>query len=579
MAIKEPKIPAKREREPEYIEKPSPFSIEGIRSGAVQSKIVKAMIVLSGLIMAGTFAISSLNPTGVPQNGPNGGSTQSPDTTVATVGSQTVSAGQLENSFARTVGFNTQYGFGARPDALNYFDLKQTELKQLTDNAALVEAAQKANISASDAEIDAEIDKQLRASSQFKPSQGQTQAAFLRQLQTQYKVNSVDEAIAKRKGEITAEGREGVRKTVMVNKLEKTAKDAATSTEDDYKRSVTKLDLYQILLRPELPKGNAKDFKAEIARLQTANADKANKLFAQLKANPTLANFKTIATKQSADAATKAKGGALGLKLPNAVSTPEIGEAMAKAAGPLAGPFKNELSGEQTIYFIAGRKTELPKDFAKNKKKLLADFETAQDNTAWQKKQEELQKAVTPEVSDAALAAYQLQTKDLFSKTGDEQKKVREDVLSRYDDALKTAGNGLEAAAINYQKSTLYRDMGQKEPQLAALKAATETAKSDPNLLLTYARALSDAGQPKVALEQLKAAAKAQDDATPTPPSMFGAPNPDDQVRGQLAAMFDALKEPKLAAEQRAKVKPAAPGGMGGMMGGLPPGVKIVPGK
>ena len=581
MAIKEPKTPAKREREPEYIEKPSPFSIEGIRSGAVQSKIVKAMIVLSGLIMAGTFAISSFNPTGAPQNGRGGGgNAPRPDTTVATVGGQTVSVGELENRFGQSVEMNMRYGIGEKPNAQNYLDQKQNALRQLTDTAALVEAAQKANLQVSETEIDKEIDKQLRESPQFKPRQGQSQAAFLRQLQTELKVNSVDEAIAKRKGELTAEVREDVRKDLLVKKLEKSAKDAVTSSEDDYKRSVTKLDLYQIVLRPELPKGNAKDFKTEQTRLQNANGDKANKLFAQLKANPTIANFKAFATKQSADATTKAKGGALGQKLPGEISPPDVGEAMSKAAGPLVGPFKNELDGTQTIYFIAGRKTELPKDFAKNKKKLLADFEKQEDDKVWQKKQEELQKAITPDVSDAALAAYQLQNKDLFTKTGDEQKKMRQDILARYDDALKTASNGLEEAAINYQKSTLYRDMGQKEPQLAALKAATETDKNDPMLLLTYAQALSDAGQPKVALEQLKLAAKVQDAAPPTPPSMFGGPNPDDQVRTTLASQFEALKEPKLAAEQRAKIKPAAPGGMGGMnFGGMQPQIKMVPGK
>lgn len=574
MAIKEPKKPL--QSEPEFIDKPSPFSIEGIRSGAVQSKIVKTMIVLSGLIMAGTFLIGSLSPTNIPQNGANGGSTQPPDTTVATVGDQTVSAGQLDNSFARSVAFQSQYGM-AKPNVTNFLEQKQGALKQLTDNAAIIEAAQKANIQVSDAEVDKELDKQIR--DQFKPQGGQTPAAFLRLIQTQYKVGSIDEAVAKEKEGVTSQGRESIRKKLLVDKLEKQSKDAATSSEDDYKRSVTKLDLYHIVIRPELPKGSAKDFKAEQTRLQAVAGDKANKLFAQLKANPTLANFKTVAQKQTSDLTTKAKGGALGFKLPNAISPPDVGEAVSKAAGPLVGPFKSEFDSSQTIYFIAGRKLDLPKDYAKNKKKLLADFETQQDNALWQKKQEELQKAVTPDVSDPALAAFQLQTKDLYSKTGDDQKKMREDILSRYDDALKTSGKGLEAAAINFQRASLYRDMGQQQPQLEALKAATENAKNDSALLMAYGQALSDAKQPKVALDQFKAASRALDE-NPSPPSMFGGGNPDDATRQQLAAQFDLLKQPQLAAAERKKIKPAAPGNPGGLnFSGLPPGVKVVPGK
>ncbi len=572
MAVKEPKTPAKRE--PDYVDKPSPFSIEGIRSGAVSSRIVKVMIVMSGIIMAGTFAISSFSPSGIPQ-APNGGSQQNPTDAVATVGDETVTAGQLDNAFGRTVQFNTQYGMGPKLSAETYLSQKQDSLKQLTDNAALIVAAKKAGITVSDADIDKELDKELR--DQFKPQPGQSEAAFLRLVQTQYKVGSIDEAVQQEKGKLTQDARDGVQKKLLVDKLEKQTKDAATSTEDDYKRSVTKLDLYQIVLRPDLPKGNVKDFKAEQTRLQGVNQDKANKLLAQLKANPTLANFKAIAMKQSADTVTKAKGGSLGLKLPAEISPPDVGEALSKSAQPVNGPFKSDFDGSQTIYFVAARKIQLPPDYAKTKKKVLADFETQQDNAVWQKKQEELQKAVTPDVSDSALAAYQLQTKDLYTKTGDDQKKMRDDILGRYDDALKTAGKGMEAASINFQKSTLYRDAGQKQPQLEALKAATEEAKNDAGLLVAYGQALNDSGQPKPALEQFKAASKALDD-NPSTPSPFGGGNPDDALRQQLVAQFTALKQPTLALAEQKKIKPAAPNGMGGLnFGGLPPGVKISP--
>ncbi len=577
MALKEPKTPAKRVAEPEYVDKPSPFSIEGIRSGAVQSRLMKTVVVLSGLIMAGTFLVSSLSPSGVPRNG-NGGSGQSPDAVAATLGNQTISEGQLNNAFARSVQINAQYGMGI-PTAATFLDQKQTALRQLTNQAALTEAAKAANIVVSDAEIDAELDKEIKE--QFKPQAGQSQAAFLRLVQAQYKVSSIDEAVAQEKAKVTSDIRDNVRDKLSVDKLEKQVKDAASATvsEDDYKRSLTKLDLYSITLRPDLPKGGAKDFKAEQTRLQNEAAAKATKLFAQLKATPTLAAFKAVAAKENPDVISKAKSGALGQKLPAELSPPEVGTALSKAAGSLVGPFKSEGDGSQTIYFIAGRKTDLPKDYAKNKKKLLADFQTQQAGAAWSKKQADIQKAATPDVSDPALKAYQLQTKDLYTKVGDEQRKARADVLARYNDALKTSGTGLEAAAIHYQRAALYSDMGQKEPRLQALKAASDAAKKDVELLLTYAEALRDAGQPKPALEQFKAASKALDN-NPMPTSMFSQGDPNAPLRQRLAQAFELLKEPKLAAAERAKVKPAAPGGMGGMSGlnfGGSPGLQVVP--
>jgi tetratricopeptide (TPR) repeat protein len=564
MAIKEPRNPASR-REPEYIDKPSPFSIEGIRSGAVQSRVVKTMIVLSGIIMAGGTFLLSNQPSGIPTAGRN---TQQLASTIATVGSQNITGSQLEDTFNRYEQFNAQ--IGQKTTASSYLGARQNALKTLTNQAALVEAAQKANVQVSDAEISAEIDKQLRQ--EFKPKRGQTEAQFLRLVQSQLKVSSLEEAIAQQRDKLPPEAREQIRQKLLVDKLGQQTKDATVSTEDDYKRSVTKLDLYQILVRPELPKGNSKDFQGDVARMSSLARDKAVKLLAGLKANPTLANFKAVALKESGDLQTKSKGGSLGLKLPSQLPNPELGEQLSRSAQNLVGPIETsaDVPGTQAIYFINARKTELPKDYDKNKTKLLADFQKAQGEAAWQKKQTELQKAVTPQISDPAMVGYQLQS-DLYTKQGTEQTTTRDEALARYDIALKNAPTGLEVAAINYQKSLLFRDQGKIPQQLDALKAAASAQKNDAAMQLAYAQALQVGGQPKAALEAFKTTSKTLDD-NPSAPSMFGG-NPDDTIRTQVAGAFALLKEPKLAAAERAKIKPAAPGGMGGM----PPGVNIQP--
>ena len=568
MAVKEP-TPTKRPKAPEIAEKarfkeekPSPFSIEGIRRGAVASNIVKVFLVASGLIMAGGFIVSSLTPA--PELSGQG-AVPGANTTIAQVGTRAISGAQLADIMDRQEQFGRQ--FGQTTTAASYLDSKKAALQSLTDNAAVIEAAKKSGVEVTDADVEAKINELI--AQDLKPQPGQTEAAFRRLIETRY--GSMDKAKAEILGGITQEQRDGIRDSLYVEKLQKQVEAQNKVTEDDYKRSVTKLDLYQIAVQPPLPKaGAAPDEKTS----EAAARAEADKIAAQLKANPTLANFKTLAQKESDDPLTKPKGGALGFKLPAELG-PEIGDVLAQAPGPIVGPLSNP-GGAQSLFFIAGRKTELPKDYAKNKKTLLAEFEKAEDAKAWSKRQEELKKSVDAQISDPAILAYSAtqQNPDFFKKSPEEQKKARAAAIAQYQSALPNA-SPIEAAAINLQMAQLYGAQGNKPGQLAALKAATEKEPNDASLRLEYARALRDAGQPKVALAELKAASQRLDEA-PSAPTMFG--NPDDATRQQLAAEFGLLKEPKLAEAERAKIKPAQmPGGMGGL-GGLPPGVQIMPG-
>ncbi|PQV64469.1 SurA N-terminal domain-containing protein [Abditibacterium utsteinense] len=546
-------------------EKPSPLSIEGIRSGAVQSKVFKGFILLSGLVMAGGLIISGLSPTG---QAPNGAPRAATNQTIAKVGQREISGLQLASTFERQMQMNAQ--FGQKTGVTDYLRSKQQALQGLTDNASTVLAAQAAGIAVSDADVDKDIERQI--SEVMKPQQGQTEATFRRLIEAQY--GSVQAAREKMMTTITPAAREEIKAKLLTDGLEKQIKDVNKITEDDYKRSVTKLKLWQIVVRPKLPALGAKDPKIEAQKNNREAARRGATLFAGLKTTPTLANFQATAKKSSDDLVTKAKGGDFGWKLPAEIFYgPEIGESLSKTAGDLAGPFA-DASGNQYIFFIENRKTELPKDYAKNKKKLLADFETQADNTAWQKRQEEYKKAQTPEISDDALAAYQIQSTDLQGATGDAQKTLRADAIARYEDALKGAG-GVEAAAINYQLSQLYRDQNDKVKQQEALEGAVKSKGDDAALRLEYARTLRDGGKPKDALAQLKAASTALD-ASPAAPSPFGGGNPDDALRQQIAGEYDALKDAKSAQAERAKIKPAAPGGMTGM-NGLPPGMTINP--
>jgi hypothetical protein len=538
-------------------EKPSPFSIESIRSGAFSSKIVKGFIILSGLIMAGGFLATSFGPTGQP----GGGGPINPKTTVAQVGGESITTGQLLNALAQMEQMNQWTG--QTTTAQNYLRGKQDALNRLADNATVILAARNSGITVTNDDINKKIDELI--AEQLKP-QGQSEAAFRRMIETRF--GSLEKAKEQLRSNLEKE-RKALSDEILVEKLQKQVEESNKVTEDDYKRSVTKLKLWQISIRPDSPKAGVKDIKAETDKLNLKASEEANKLFASLKATPTLAAFKAAALKQSDDQVTKAKGGDIGLKLPSEINYGEgFSDTLAKSGSNLVGPLKDN-GGANWIFFIESRKTELPKDYQKNKKKLIEDFEKQKDSEAWTKAKEEYKKGITPQISDPALAAYELQNDpEFYSKTTDEQKKIREDAIERYQSAVKNA-SGVEAAAIHLQLAGLYRELNQKPQQLVSLENAVKEDPNNSELRLEYARSLREAGQPKVALVQLQEASKALDNAPPSPMAMYSGYDPSSATRQQIAAEFMNLKEPKLAEAERAKIKPATPPQGGGFPGGI----------
>ena len=563
--------PVKRSKTPEIVEqarfkeeRPSPFSIEGIRRGAVASNIVKVFLVASGLIMAGGFIISAFNSPSELAD-PSRRGLQNAGQPVAQLGEQTVTEGQLTQAIDRQEQFGRQ--FGQTTTVASYMTTRQGALDALTANAATIEAAKAAGIQVTDADVDAKINEEIDKS--LKPQQGQTEAQFRRVIETQY--GSIQKAKQETLDKITPDQREGVREQLYIEKLQKQVEDKNKVTEDDYKRSQTKLKLRQIVVRPPLPKAGEQPNPKSDEAIARAKADK---LVAQLKAAPTAANFAAIAKAQSDDPISKAKGGEIGWKLPADLGT-EIGDALAKSQGTIVGPIKDTGNG-QNLFFVENRALKLPADYEKNKKKTLEEFEKKQDDQAWAKRQDEIKKASNPNISDPALAAFKtLNDPQFYTKTSEEQKKTRAVAIEQYKSALP-GESPLETAAINYQLAQLYNAQGNTGEQLKALKVATTEQPNDPNLRVEYARSLREANQPKLALEELKTASKRVDEA-PSASSMFG--NPDDATRGQIAAEFGMLKEPKLADAERAKIKPATPPGMmgGGMGGGGMGGIQIQP--
>jgi tetratricopeptide (TPR) repeat protein len=543
-----------------------PLSMSGIRNGLLHSTLTKFVM---GLLIF-IFAIASILLSGRmpgsmgPATGP-GGQRAGVDP-VAKVDGESVPLAQFQRSLQSQMQFSQMYGQKIGPAEL--LGMEQSSLQSLVASAAQYSAAVKAGISASEADIDAEITRLI--DEQIKNEKGQDEGAFRRQVESKFPGGESEYRDTMRKDY----SRELVAKSLVLKKFEESVKEANKVTEDDYKKSVTRLQLRQIVIRPEVPGPEAKDFKAALEKNGQEALAKAQKIADSLKGKtgPALTQaFIAAAKKDSADTATKAKGGELGSKLPAELPVDAATkEALIKADGSLVGPLQDASSRDVSIFLIENRKLELPKDYAKNKAKLLKDYETQRDNEVWGAKQEEITKAATPEIYAPALLAYKLQTEGINNAPEAERDGLRKQALAKYEEALPSAFEQ-EATAIRYQMSLLYRELRQPAKVVEILQAAIKSDPNTPKLRLDLAAALRDDKKNKEALEQLKEASKALDE-NPSQPSPFGGPNPDDQIRQQLAVEFSILGENKLAEAERKKIKPAGPPGMGGMggMGGSP---------
>lgn len=542
---------------PRHEREASPLSIEGIRGGTLNHLGFKFIMFLLIAIFAVGFLFTSFNPNqGLDPEGnplPGGG-----PATIAKVGNEKIERAQFEMIAARQDEFMAQFGQKVGP--LEYFSSRQHTLQSLIENTAMILAARESGIKISQDEITAEINKQI--DEQIKSQQEQGEAAFRRAIESQY--GSL-EAYRAEMRKILEDERANIENSLLVQKLEKQVKDGNKVTEDDYKQSQTKLQIRQILIRPAAaPAGD----EALVKKNQAAAKAKAEKLAAELKKTPTAQAFAAAAKKDSDDSVTKEKGGDLGWKLPAELTVPPTTRAaIVHSKEKLIGPIADEESGEISLFFVENRVLKLPEDYEKNKDELLKEFETEQDNEAWNNAQAEIAKHAHPEILDPAYAAYKIQSEEVFAAPVAEQDALRQKALGKYEESLKHA-SGMEATAVRYQMSQLYRELKQPKKAAEVLKVAVEKTPDTPALELEYARALREADNEKEALEKLKAVSKQLDEAPPSAPSMFGG-DPNDALRFQIASEFEALKKNDLAEAERKKIAPPEDGMPGGIM--MPP--------
>lgn len=531
------------------------FSIDKIRSGATGGLMAK--IFMGFLVVVFAVGFLFMNPGMFGGGGGGGGAPQQVDTSavVATLGDQNITRGQFLQAEQQQEQMMQQYGMTIGPNEL--LAMESRTLQSLAGNVALVQAAKNAGITVTDAEVDAKI--KTYVDQQIKSQKDQNPAGFRRQVEARF---GSEKGYRDELSKQMEQNREDIKNSLLVEKLQAQVGSGTKSTEETYKRSHTKLHVRQLVIDPPATPPTSKDPKtAQDQATATAKAE-MDKIAAQAKANPTLANFVNLVKQHSDDVQTKAKGGDLGWKIPQEfpIDYP-MRDALMNADGKIVGPLQDGTTKAFFLFYIEDRKLDLPKDYAKKKAEYLKKDKDSRTSQAWQAYQQKVtaQAQSQLKVLDPALQAYAMQNDQISKATGKQADDLRKQAIDLYQQGLKNA-IGPESAAIRLQLSSLYQELKQPDKAEEVMAAAAKDSPQEPQVLIAYATALQQNKKTDDAVKQLQAASKILDQR-PSTPSMFGQ-NPNDALRFQIASEFDALGKKDLADAERKKIKPQQPGGL-----------------
>jgi len=378
---------------------------------------------------------------------------------------------------------------------------------------------------------------------------------------------------------------EGVKETLLFEKLEEKVKSRVTMTDDELKEEYAKVKARHILItaaklkEKDEEKATADAEKAKPGDKAAADKAKAEatkgkdyKAAAKKLAEELLArakkgeDFAALAKEYSADTGSAAKGGMLGSNKPPAPGSKEgpseyfgrreMVPEFDKAAFSLKPDQISEIVETDYGYHIIqvlDRKVELPDDFDKKKKEYKDQALEQKKNQTWTDYSKDLEKKAAINVDDPELAAYRA---------------MKDDDKAKALGLLQQAANAdPRNVSVKYQLAMIYKDQGDKAKAIEQLKALAEDeqAAASVQVRMDLAELLSETGDKKGALEQYKAAsdwAQAFDYQ-----NMFQH----QQIKTKAEELGDkelAKQEQKWLDEYQANQAQQGMGGMGGM-GGL----------
>jgi parvulin-like peptidyl-prolyl isomerase len=442
---------------------------------------------------------------------------------IAKVDGSSMTRGELERQFDRSVGqmLPLLEQFGQAPGADRLWRDRLDAFEQAVARHVVLQEAKRQGITVSDREVWRTADKQAQqqldqVKLQAKGRQldqvlAQIASATDHRARTSMSERSFRNWLAQR---LHDDHGEDLREDLMLQQLQQRVVGRVSAGEQELVDSYDQTTLRTIAVSLQPPPsgtgspGGTPKGSQPVARTDAQARKRAEELMAEARQG---ADFAELARTQSDDPNAKSSGGLQ----PATVSSrmpPEWQRALASLKeGDISDPIK-----AGTGYVIAKvekRERALPKDFQKNKEKLLKQYIQQKQSQAWDSYGRELRQKAKVQVSDSELLAYQALLKGSY-----------EQALPLLKKAAETADtlHGLAAGSVYYQLATALRLKNQWKDAADAFGKASDALSSDPNTPASArAQALLGMGQCYDNLKDYKNAAiwyQAAGDSTDAPP-------------------------------------------------------------
>lgn len=369
--------------------------------------------------------------------------------------------------------------------------IKTSTLDSLIEAALLREAARKERIRVTGEEIEQKKTETIEDVVAQRFPDKKRLRDFLRN-----KKMSLDEYKAQLRQELFKDP-EALKEQLIQEKLQKQVEDAVTITDQDLKDSYTEVKASHILIDPkkEAEKAQAaQKGKTDSAVDGEALAKaKAEKLLQQIKSG---ADFAKLAKENSTDPGSAPKGGDLGWFKKGMMVKEFDDVAFSLQPGQVSELVKTQFGYH--IIKVVDRRSNLPKDFEKNKESYRTQLKEERKWRAWQEYRENLKKTAEIRVLDPELNAYRLQDE---GKSREAKQLLQEAVaadpenlsaawelasLLQQEGALQEAVDLLDKLAVNeravrtprlhLQRGELYEKLKQKAKAVEAYKQAFDWA-------------------------------------------------------------------------------------------------------
>lgn len=286
---------------------------------------------------------------------------------------------------------------------------------------------------------------------------------------------------------------EALKEQLIQEKLQKQVEDAVTISDQDLKDSYTEIKASHILIDPkkEAEKAQAAE-KGKTGAAVDGDAlakAKADKLLQEIKGG---ADFAKLAQENSTDPGSASKGGDLGW-FKQGMMVKEFDEVAFKLQpGQVSDVVKTQF-GYHIIKAI-DRRSNLPKDFEKNKESLRTQLKDERKWKAWQEYREGLKKAADIRVQDPELNAYRLEDE---GKTAEAKQLLQEAVAADPNNlsaAWELAGilqrEGADQEAVDLLDKLAVHEQAVRTPRLHLQRGELyEKLKQKPKAVEAYKQA------------------------------------------------------------------------------------------